>query len=400
MLSGFASPSSVAGVAGERAVLCVGRGLAHHDALDGLGHEVAADGLVLGEVERVDPTAGIVADADGIRPARLVLGRGLALAPGVLHAVRDLAHRDIEAAAIGVVGDALLLPQLRRGAEHRGVATRLEPRGRKLHAGLDLEALGDTPLALEPLKPSGHLPSSPIFATSKMSENRVPFWISAWTEALSAWPRSTQLMSAAPPSLGRGLRPSHRVELARIELAGLVGDEHEEPGVGAVVGQIDGLPVRQGVLELVRDAAHGVVLGRLGLAALVDRDLGRPAIVVGIEDLAEAVGRGAGSVGIVAEVEGHRQVVVADLLEGRRPLDRPGVGLVLLAAEMRAPGGHRAGAGHPEAAQLREVDRRRAHRLEGTRRRVALDLRHVDGRRPRLEVRDDEQLVTRPGAAS
>ena len=61
---------------------------------------------------------------------------------------------------------------------------------------------------------------------------------------------------------------------------------------------------------------------------------------------------------------------------------------------MRAPGRHRAGAGDPEAAQLREVDGCGAPRRELARCRIALDLGHVDGRRARLEVRDDEELVT------
>ena len=115
--------------------------------------------------------------------------------------------------------------------------------------------------ALEEEKPAGQVPSSAMSAVSKRSEKLTPSASALATAALSAWPRSTQLEIGGAGPVGRGLVPLGGVERAGVKLAGLVGDEHEEADIGAVVGDVDRLLVGHHLGEFDRDAAHRVVLG-------------------------------------------------------------------------------------------------------------------------------------------
>ena len=76
----------------------------------------------------------------------------------------------------------------------------------------------------------------------------------------------------------RRLVPLGGVKLAGAEVAGVVGDEHEEADIRAVVGDVGRLLVWHDLGEFDRDPAHGVVLGDGVGAVLFHGDFRRIAV--------------------------------------------------------------------------------------------------------------------------
>jgi hypothetical protein len=394
-------PVDVRGVAGIGAVGGIRRVGAGHQAPHGGGRVLGVD------VQHVDGAGLDLGQPD------VVAGEGLLFAReaiGVLqHALADLAHGEVELLVVGIEGDALHLPELHGAAHERGVAARLEAGGRLLHAGPEPEtlvvgaighlvvAVADSGVAGRNGVVAGDRIRGGIDGIEDVGEGDLP---AAGTAAVDQGPdlgvrRVAQVdprdREAAAVGGGGLLHPGD-VQGSGAQVPGGVGDELEETDHRAVVGEVDGPPIRHDVRQLEGHAAHAVVLlhgdvageGAAAQVRAVDLHLDDVAVVVRVQ------------LGVVpAEVRGHRAVVVAAVrgLDAGHRVTHAGVRLVLLGAEVALPGRPHAGAVDPAAVHAREVDRLGVDRRQLAGVGVLVQLGDVEGGRAALELRHHEHLA-------
>ena len=151
------------------------------------------------------------------------------------------------------------------------------------------------------------------------------------------------------------------VERAGRQVLRLVGNEHEEAAIGRIVAHQHGAIVRHDLHQLVRDAAHAIVLHDAAGAVRMHRDLGEMAVMIGI------------GLRLVAEE------VAAVLLEDLVAVDEGRVGLVLLARQVSVPRRQAGAAGDPQAMCLRRIDV------------VVLDQAELAGARVLIERQDGDR---------
>ncbi|MNV29812.1 hypothetical protein D3C71_1210550 [compost metagenome] len=161
----------------------------------------------------------------------------------------------------------------------------------------------------------------------------------------------------------RSLRPFRHVQRAGRQVGLAVGHEHEQAAIGGVVAHQRGALVGHHLHQLVRDAAHAVVLLDGAGAVGVHRHFRHVAVVVRV-----------GLVGVAVNV-------VAIGLERDRANRRRRVRLVLFAGQVRAPRRQAGAAGDPQPMHRRGVHVAVLDQAELARIGVLRQRQHGDGRR-------------------
>lgn len=151
------------------------------------------------------------------------------------------------------------------------------------------------------------------------------------------------------------------VQRTRGQVLFLVGHEDEVAAVGGVVAHQRRALVGHDLDQLVRDAAHAEMLLDAGRAVHVDSHFGHVAVVVGV---------GLGLVAIQVLAEGLQLRIAGG----------EGVGLVLFAGQMGAPGRQAGAAGDPQAVHLGGVHVVVLDQAELARGLVLVQRQHGDGR--------------------